>query len=90
MKSMLTLAKNNSLTYVSLTKCKISFIENAARKEVRYEVFCWWKESDESHVFCLERQKNGNLLWIDPQSGRKGGAKDFEYFIKRMRTTKLA
>lgn len=52
--------------------------------------FCWWKESDESHVFCLERQKNGNLLWIDPQSGRKGGAKDFEYFIKRMRTTKLA
>lgn len=40
----------------------------------RYEVCCEWKPNPKtreqsSHVFILERQKNGNLLWYDPQSG---------------------
>lgn len=29
-----------------------------------------WK-SKNAHVFIVERQKNGNLVWYDPQSGQK-------------------
>ena len=53
----------------------------------RYEIYCAWKGKNAgAHVFIVERQKDGNLLWFDPQSGRRGSASDFENgYIKKMR-----
>ena len=47
----------------------------AATEDVgRYEVLCHWKPDtitnmQSAHVFIVEKQKNGNLLWYDPQTG---------------------
>ena len=63
---------------------KLSFIENVTEDIGRYEIYCQWKEKDAgAHVFIVERQKDGNLLWFDPQSGRHGGT--FKDSLKRMR-----
>lgn len=51
-------------------EAKRLFIEGHATAQGRYEVYCIWKSKD-AHVFIVERQKNGNLLWYDPQSGQK-------------------
>lgn len=48
---------------------KQKFIEGCASAQGRYEVYCRWN-SDSAHVFILERQKNGNLVWYDPQSAK--------------------
>ncbi len=47
------------------------FIEEQTAAVGRYEVYCQWKENrgGGAHVFIVERQKSGNLLWFDPQSG---------------------
>lgn len=64
---------------------KLAFIERKTSKQGRYEVYCSWKEGG-AHVFIVERQKNGNLLWYDPQTGRRGSASDFERsHIRKMR-----
>lgn len=56
---------------------KLKFIENQTDKQGRYEIYCAWKGGD-AHVFIVERQKDGNLLWFDPQSGRRGSWQDFD------------
>lgn len=63
-------------------KAKKSFLESNTSDVGRYEVTCWWNNED-GHVFILERQKNGNLLWYDPQSSEKA---DFaERYLEGMR-----
>ena len=63
---------------------KLAFIENSTRDIGRYEIYCQWKGKDTgAHVFIVERQESGNLLWFDPQSGRHGGT--FKDSLKRMR-----
>lgn len=63
---------------------KQAFIEKAAGDVGRYEVFCVWKDNTSfGHVFIVERQDNGNLLWYDPQSGQHGAP--FTDYLKRMR-----
>ena len=63
---------------------KQAFIEKTAVDTGRYEVFCVWRDNPHlGHVFVVERQGNGNLLWYDPQSGRHGAP--FTDFLKRMR-----
>ena len=64
-------------------KSKRGFIEEAAKDTGRYEVICAWKGSPNGHVFIVERQQNGNLLWYDPQTGQHGGA--FNDYLKKMR-----
>ena len=66
---------------------KLAFIESKTSEKGRYEIYCAWKGKDAgAHVFIVERQKDGNLLWFDPQSGRRGSASDFENaYIKKMR-----
>lgn len=61
---------------------KLSFIEAQTAQQGRYEVYCAWKNGG-AHVFIVERQKNGELLWFDPQSARRGGT--FEDFLKLMK-----
>ena len=63
---------------------KLKFIEDKTAAKGRYEVYCTWKNGD-AHVFIVERQKDGNLLWFDPQSGRRGGAMDFYDDINKMK-----
>jgi len=66
---------------------KLAFIESKTAEKGRYEIYCAWKGKNAgAHVFIVERQKDGNLLWFDPQSGRCGSASDFENgYIKKMR-----
>lgn len=63
---------------------KLKFIEDKTAAQGRYEIYCAWKKGD-AHVFIVERQKDGNLLWFDPQSGRRGSAIDFNDDINAMR-----
>lgn len=65
-------------------KSKQEFIENATKEIGRYEVYCTWKGKQRSgHVFIVERQNDGNLLWFDPQTGEHGGA--FKRYLDRMK-----
>lgn len=66
---------------------KLKFIESKTAAQGRYEVYCVWKgKYSGAHVFIVERQKDGNLLWFDPQSGRRGSWQDFnDDYINMMR-----
>lgn len=65
-------------------KEKLSFIEAQTVQQGRYEIYCAWKGKDNgAHVFIIERQKNGELLWFDPQSARRGGS--FNDYLSKMK-----
>ena len=68
---------------------KNAYIQNETKQQGRYEVYCAWKGKNAgAHVFIVERQKNGELLWFDPQSGRRGGA--FKDYLQRMSKIKIS
>jgi len=68
---------------------KNAYIQNETMQQGRYEVYCAWKGKNAgAHVFIVERQKNGELLWFDPQSGRRGGA--FKDYLQRMSKLKIS
>lgn len=50
----------------------------------RYEIYCQWKKTDTAHVFIVERTKKGDLIWFDPQSGRRGIT--FDDYVEDMLT----
>ena len=66
---------------------KLKFIEDKTAAQGRYEIYCQWEGRIDGHVFIVERQKNGNLLWYDPQTGEHGGA--FNDYLKKMRTIEI-
>lgn len=69
---------------------KLKFIEDKTITKGRYEVYCAWKNSNSGHVFVVERQKDGNLLWFDPQTGRRGSWTDFKNdYIDIMRNDQI-
>ena len=61
---------------------KTGFIKSKIGEQGRYEVYCSWKDSDEAHVFIVERTKEGDLIWFDPQNGKKG--KEVEDYVGKM------
>lgn len=63
-------ALSHRLTEDTVT-AKNAFIEAQTAAHGRYEVYCAWKTGN-AHVFIVERQKNGELLWFDPQTARRG------------------
>lgn len=65
---------------------KLAFIEEKTIEQGRYEVYCAWKRGG-AHVFIVERQKNGELLWFDPQSARRGNS--FDDNLKQMKLDKI-
>lgn len=67
---------------------KLKFIEDRTAEQGRYEIYCVWKGKNAgAHVFIVERQKDGNLLWFDPQSGRRGSWQDFDDdYINQMKS----
>lgn len=69
---------------------KLKFIEDNTQSQGRYEIYCQWKAKDSgAHVFIVERQKNGDLLWYDPQSGLRGDALAFDHYINSMLAGKI-
>lgn len=52
------------------------FIENQTKAAGRYEVYSAWKGGS-AHVYIVERTTAGELLFYDPQSGKKGSILDF-------------
>ena len=75
---------------------KVGFIEDATQEVGRYELYLKWKpvkvldsktnmmkmKDRGAHVMIVERQKDSNLLWFDPQSGKHGSPKIFNGFMK--------
>ena len=78
--------KTRSYNIKDTIKDKEAFIEDASKETGRYEVYMAWKGGKGgAHVFIVERQKDGNLLWFDPQSGKHGASKVFNGFLKKAR-----
>lgn len=73
---------------------KVGFIEGATKETGRYELYLKWKSvrgrDGGAHVMIVERQKDGNLLWFDPQSGKHGSSKAFNGFMKSAVPVKLS
>ena len=61
---------------------KWKFIESQTQEKGRYEVYSAWK-SGNAHVWIVERQSDGNLLWFDPQSGYRSNV--FVDYIEQAR-----
>lgn len=67
---------------------RLRFIESETQEEGRYEIYLRWAHKGKrggAHVIIAEKQRNGNLVFYDPQNGRhwaKGGD-DFKEFHKR-------
>lgn len=69
---------------------KAMFIENQTQAPGRYEVYCEWKKGG-AHVYIVERTKEGELLWYDPQTKKKGSVLDFfDTHIKPAKHTMMA
>ena len=67
---------------------KKAFIESCMTETGRYEVYCVWKgKGDVAHVFIVEKQADGNLMWYDPQTGEAG--KPVEAYVRRMRMAQI-
>ena len=73
---------------------KVGFIEGATKETGRYELYLKWKSvrgrDGGAHVMIVERQKDGNLLWLDPQSGKHGSSKTFNGSMKSAVPVKLS
>ncbi len=68
---------------------RLKFIEDKTVAQGRYEVYCAWNGGG-AHVYIVERQKDGDLLWFDPQSGRRGNWIDFnDDYIDRMKSNRI-
>ena len=69
------------------TEAKKTFIESQISEQGRYEVYCAWKGGN-AHVYTVERKKNGELLWYDPQNSRRND--EIENYIDRMKSELIA
>lgn len=88
-------ADGNPATFTYEGYCKTvssreAFINRETKTVGRYEVLCSWKPNSKgivtSHVFIVERQESGYLLWYDPQSGLIND-KIREYYLESMHDT---
>ena len=79
-----------SLKHVSrdTNEAKRKFIEDCLTDTGRYEVYCEWKgKIPSAHVFIIEKQADGNVMWFDPQSGEVGKA--VEKYLPKMKMAKI-
>ena len=80
-------AWSRTANITSTDTAKLAYINEQTAAQGRYEIYCAWQGKNEAHVFIVERTKDGNLLWYDPQTGRRGGA--FDDYLSRMRHDKI-
>lgn len=73
---------------------KTGFIEDNTKEAGRYELYFEWKtrkgEKPSAHVMVVERQKDGNLLWFDPQSGEHGSSAVFKGFLNKAKPIRIS
>ena len=62
-------------------EAKKAFIEAHTQEVGRYEVYCRW-DAQSAHVFIIEKQKGGNLVWYDPQTAEIATME--EHYLKKM------
>lgn len=65
------------------SEARLAYIRGKITDVGRYEVYCGWKGGS-AHVFIVEKTKDGDLLWYDPQSGHRG--KSIQNYADRMRS----
>ena len=80
-------AWSRTANITSTDTAKLAYINEQTAAQGRYEIYCAWQGKNGAHVFIVERTKDGNLLWYDPQTGRRGGA--FDDYLSRMRHDKI-
>ena len=68
------------------SEAKKAFIEGCITDAGRYEVYCAWKNGN-AHVFIIEKQANGNMMWFDPQTGVAG--KEVEKYLDEMKRSSI-
>ena len=67
---------------------KKGFIQGCMSESGRYEIYCSWKgKKNIAHVFVIEKQPNGNMMWFDPQTGETG--KVVEKKVSRMKAFQI-
>jgi len=62
---------SSGASLTNTVESKRAFISGKTSEAGRYEVYCAWK-SEGAHVFIVELTKGGDLIWFDPQTGKKG------------------
>ena len=86
--------KKRPLQLSDTIKAKTGFIEDNTKEAGRYELYFEWKtrkgETPSAHVIVVERQKDGNLLWLDPQSGKHGSSTVFKGFLTKAKPIKIS
>lgn len=86
--------KKHPLTLSDTIEAKEQYIESVTKDTGRYELYLPWKykegETPTAHVIIVERQKSGNLLWFDPQSGKHGASTVFQSFLKKAIPVKIS
>jgi len=69
-----------SIGIKNTVEAKREFIEANIRDEGRYEIYCRWNNTN-AHVFIIEKQKGGNIVWYDPQTSEIAKFKE-RYILK--------
>lgn len=86
--------KKRPLQLSDTIKAKTEFIEDNTKEAGRYELYFEWKtrrgEKPSAHVIVVERQKDGNLLWLDPQSGLHGSSTVFKSFLIKAKPIRIS
>lgn len=86
--------KKRPLQLSDTITAKTGFIEDNTKEAGRYELYFEWKtrkgETPSAHVIVVERQKDGNLLWLDPQSGKHGSSTVFKGFLTKAKPIKIS
>lgn len=66
-------------------EAKRTYISGKTSEAGRYEVYCAWKGKNAgAHVFIVEKTADGDLIWFDPQSGKKG--REVSGYLKNMKS----
>lgn len=86
--------KKRPLQLSDTITAKTGFIEDNTKEAGRYELCFEWKtrkgEKPSAHVMVVERQKDGNLLWFDPQSGKHGSSTVFKGFLTKAKPIRIS
>lgn len=81
--SKITYEYSRAANLADTSEARLAYIRGKITDVGRYEVYCAWKGGS-AHVFIVEKTKDGDLLWYDPQSGHRG--KSIQNYADRMRS----
>lgn len=86
--------KKRPLQLSDTITAKTGFIEDSTKEAGRYELYFEWKTrrggKPSAHVMVVERKKDGNLLWLDPQSGLHGSSTVFKGCLTKAKPIRIS